>query len=305
MEMADIPGVFLPWQDVLHEGPVPEGLALEELSEVRAKYIIDQGWGAREAIERAFRERDNTLKSFGDYEKVILWFEHDLYDQLQMLQILAWFHENRPKKDTLSIICVDRYLGMLSPDEMAALYQFQQTVNESQLALANTAWSAFRASSPEQWFALLKTETSALPFLNGAIVRLLEEYPSCFNGLSRTARQALEIICQVEKKPGRVFALYQESEERRFLGDLSFWKILNECLTSTPPLLAMSTGKEMTLPANPDQELSITEEGKEVLSGNRNWLELVQLDRWIGGVHLTSDHIWCWDSGSASIAKRT
>jgi len=31
MKKADIPGTFLPWQDVLHDGPVPERLSLEEL----------------------------------------------------------------------------------------------------------------------------------------------------------------------------------------------------------------------------------------------------------------------------------
>ena len=33
---SGIEGDFLSWLDVLHDGPVPEGLSLEELSEVRA-----------------------------------------------------------------------------------------------------------------------------------------------------------------------------------------------------------------------------------------------------------------------------
>jgi hypothetical protein len=45
MQQAGIPGVFLPWRDVLHDGPVPAGLSLEKLSEVRAQFISDQGWG--------------------------------------------------------------------------------------------------------------------------------------------------------------------------------------------------------------------------------------------------------------------
>ena len=32
MTKAGIPGVYLPWRDVLHEGPVPNGLSLEALS---------------------------------------------------------------------------------------------------------------------------------------------------------------------------------------------------------------------------------------------------------------------------------
>ena len=67
---------------MLHDGPVPKGFSLEELSKIRSEFIISQNWGTPENIERHFVERDNILKSFGKYEKVILWFEHDLYDQL-------------------------------------------------------------------------------------------------------------------------------------------------------------------------------------------------------------------------------
>ena len=297
MQKANIPGVFLPWQDVLHDGPVPEGLSLDELSEVRAKFIIERGWGTADNIKRLFIERNNTLKSVEKFEKVTLWFEHDLYDQLQVLQILDWLHQNRPKA-LLSIICVDQYLGALSTEEMAALFKYEEPITENHFELSTKAWSALRSGSPEKWCAMLKMDTTALPFLGGAVIRLLEEYPSCANGLSRTAHKALEIVLQGETHPARVFACYQESEQRIFLGDSSFWVILHELLESSPPLLKLPYGKDLTLPSSPDQELSITPEGKEVLSGKRNWLEIIEMDRWIGGVHLTADNIWCWDSGS-------
>jgi len=185
MEKANIHGVFLPWQDVLHDGPVPAGLALEELSEVRAKFIIDRGWGTADNVKRLFIERDKILKSLNKYEKVILWFEHDLYDQLQLLQILDCLHQNRLTATTLSIICVNQYLGTLSPEEMVALFKCEEVITENHLELSSKAWSAFRSGSPEKWCALLKMDTTALPFLEGAVIRLLEEYPSCANGLSR------------------------------------------------------------------------------------------------------------------------
>jgi hypothetical protein len=303
MQQAKFPGIFLPWRDVLHDGPVPDGLSLEKLSEVRAKFIIERNWGYPEDIKRHFIERDNTLKSFQKYDKVILWFEHDLYDQLQLLQILDWFYQNKLKDTALSIICVNQYLGMLSPDEMKTLLKYEEPVTENHLMLANNAWSAFRSDSPEKWHTIQQTGTATLPFLAGAITRLLEEYPNCKNGLSRTAQQALKIVAQGEKHPANVFVCYQESEARRFLGDSSFWSILHDFLTSSPPLLKLSGGQEFVTPTNSHQELTITPEGKEVLSGKRNWLNIVMLDRWIGGVHLTPDNSWCWHSQTNSIMK--
>ena len=304
MKRANIPGEFLPWRDVLHEGPVPEGLTLDELSIVRAKFIIDQGWGNPDAIKQSFIERDNTLKSFKKYEKVILWFEHDLYDQLQILQILDWFHQNDWKATTLSIICVDQYLGMLKPHEMAALVKYETPVTETHLELSSKAWAAFKCDTPENWFSLLKTDTTAFPFLEGAITRVLEEYPSSTNGLSRTEQQALTVILQGEKRPGRIFGRNQQLEERIFLGDSGFWDILNQFLNSSPPLLKLPDGKELSIPPSPDQELTITPEGKEVLAGKRNWLDILDIDRWIGGVHLTPDNVWNWDASNGSLTKR-
>jgi hypothetical protein len=46
MQDAGLPGIFLPWRDVLHEGPVPTDLSLDDLSAVRARFIgHDRGWG--------------------------------------------------------------------------------------------------------------------------------------------------------------------------------------------------------------------------------------------------------------------
>lgn len=52
---ADVPGDFLPWRDVLHEGPVPAGLNLDALSDVRARYITSQGSGSAGDIHNSFQ----------------------------------------------------------------------------------------------------------------------------------------------------------------------------------------------------------------------------------------------------------
>ena len=36
LEAADIEADFLPWRDMLHDGPVPGDLSLDDLSQVRA-----------------------------------------------------------------------------------------------------------------------------------------------------------------------------------------------------------------------------------------------------------------------------
>jgi hypothetical protein len=192
---------------------------------------------------------------------------------------------------------------MLFPEEMKDLFKYEEPVTDKHLLLSSNAWSAFRSSTPEEWYSLLDIDTSGLPFLEGAITRLLEEYPNSSNGVSRTAQQALKIILEGEKLAGKIFGRSQELEDRIFMGDSSFWVILQELLGSSPALLELPQGKELTLPTAKDQELTITPLGKDVLAGRKSWLEIVDLDRWIGGVHLNPDNIWLWNSKLGSIEK--
>jgi len=303
MEQANIEGDILPWRDVLHDGPVPANLSLIELSKIRAQFIIGQDWGNAELIRQHFAERDEQLQNAHRYDKITLWFEHDLYDQLQLLQILDWFAEHPLTNTTLTMICTDQYLGCITPEQMVALRQYETNVTAQQLTLAQQAWTAYRQPTPETWCALLKQDTSALPFLAGAIQRSLEEYPNIDNGLSRTAYTALSIIANGESRPGWVFHHNQEQEARIFMGDLSFWKILHELLESNPPLIQLPKGETLTHPSNPKQALTITEMGEAVLANEKNWLDYNRPDRWIGGVHIDTQNIWCWEPTAKNIKK--
>jgi hypothetical protein len=296
MKTAGIVGDMLPWRDVLHDGPVPAGLTLEELSNVRAEFITGRGWGDFEVIKQDFIDRDNLLKSYDSYDKVVLWFEHDLYDQLQIIQILDWFSKNRVADFNLTMICTENYLGLLSPDEMKDIMQYELPITKEQLELANYAWSAFCSDTPSKWAGLLNQDTKALPFLAGAILRQLEEYPDCKTGLSRTAYQALKIFSQGETRCGKVFGVYYETEERKFLGDSSFWVILDEMVRANPPLLVPKEGNLLHASIKKTDNLSITAAGEDVLKGKANFVDYFDIDRWIGGTHLTKDNLWCWDA---------
>ena len=82
-------GAVLSWQDSLHEGPVP-ALPRKELLRIRADFLARCGWGRRQSVLSALERRDRQLlEALRDGVQVVLWFEHDLYDQLQLLDVLA------------------------------------------------------------------------------------------------------------------------------------------------------------------------------------------------------------------------
>jgi hypothetical protein len=57
-----------------------------------------------------------------------------------------------------------------------------------------------------------------------------------------------------------------------------------------------SSGEPIACPFNPRQQLSLTETGRALLAGEISWLHINPVDRWIGGVHLTPENLWCYDA---------
>ena len=93
LKAAGMPGTYFAWRDMLHDGPVPAGLSLPELSRVRVEFIASCGWGKAEEIQRQFLTRDAALDASLSEDEVVLWFEPDLHDQLQLCQVLAWYND--------------------------------------------------------------------------------------------------------------------------------------------------------------------------------------------------------------------
>ncbi|MDH3326883.1 MAG: hypothetical protein OEM38_09230 [Gammaproteobacteria bacterium] len=304
MQQAGIGGDLLPWRDVLHEGPVPAGLSLQEMSEVRVKFIANQNWAKLDEVREWFHYRDNLLSNFRNYERVVLWFEHDLYDQLQIIQILTWFASQDLENTNIHLICTDNYLGMLSPAEMSELENHAQPLLYEQVVIATTAWQTYTLDTPLEWQNLLQQDTSCLPFLADAVKRILQEYPDAKTGLTLTQKQALLALQQKAMPAGQLFTAYQQSEERRFMGDTQFWGYLAQMLEGDLPLIKLPEGQTLTLPASPDQILSITEVGQQVINGELQWPGLGNINRWIGGVHLKADNIWVWDEVEEKIGRQ-
>ena len=301
---AGITGHHLPWRDVLHDGPVPGSLSLEQLSKVRAAFIADTGWASLSDVEQDFKDRDATLKTSFSYSKVLLWFEHDLYDQLQILQILDWFAEQDIDGFDLGLICTEHYLGHMTPDSIGSLRRFEEKVTDAQLHLAQAAWNAFRAPTPHEWFALLERDTSALPFLSDAILRMLEEYPDTATGLSKTESRLMARLAKGTSTPAALFGHNQRQERRVYLGDWSFWEILNGLITGAQPLLSWVDASGQVTTRNAKCELKLTESGSGVLAGEYNRLDINRAPRWYGGVEPNQTYTWCWNAAACRPQKR-
>ncbi len=291
MRVQRLDGAFLPWGDFLYEGSVPESLSLDELSLIRAKFIVSLGLGEFEDIFNEFKERNSTLYSFKKYSKIFLWFESDIYDQLQLIQVLDWFAKFSSKNTKIYIIYPENYLALSSSKELNQFLLYnRELVTHNHFITARKAWSAFSSKTPTALYKLLYDDIETLPFLKDTIKRLLEEYPNSINGLSRTTHQILLSISNGKKNSQDIFEDCQKLENRAFMGELIFLDKIKELIESN--LLNLM-----------NSDLELTSLGKDILKGNKNYFHYKKVDRWIGGVNITNNNSWCWDIKSQQIIK--
>ncbi|MCG7599334.1 hypothetical protein MHM84_06015 [Halomonas sp. McH1-25] len=74
----------------------------------------------------------------------------------------------------------------------------------------------------------------------------------------------------------------REYEPLPYLGDLMFWWLIQPLTTAPEPAMALSsTDKEW-----PQRRLLLTDLGREMLEGRRNWLDYAPGERWVGGIRI-------------------
>jgi hypothetical protein len=263
MSLRELGIEALPWRDALHEGPVLPGRA-----DLRAAAM---GGDVAE-----WHRRDEALARHAG--AVVLWFEADLYDQLQIAEILARLRGREVHLRQIGEhVGIAHFggLGELQPAQLEAIPAIQ--LSDEAIELGARAWDALTAPDPS---GLLAVEPSSeLRFMREAFIRLAQEYPSTRDGLSLSERRLLA------SAPGTRDELFQRAwrkEARPFMGDTLAFRIIDRL----QPLLEDGAARE------------------RVLAGDDDYVRTYGIDRWIGGVHLRGHEVpFRWDDARETLIE--
>jgi hypothetical protein len=317
-DATDVPGTGLArhvvyWRDVLHEGPVPD-VSPAELRRIRADYLTIYQTAGRAEIMRQFTERDQALEANRDGQYV-LWFEADLYDQLQITEILARLADLGVPAERVTLICIGEHpgiarfggLGELTADQLRELPHTNACarLTPAALELATRAWAAFRAPTPNGLGPVAATRLGELRFLGEAFDRLSREYPATRDGLSLTERRLLAAVADGAQDgvqdAGHAVGRAWARETRPFMGDSTCFGRMDRMAQGPHPLLRLDPPGR---PAERTTGVRLTGTGARVLAGEADQIALNGIDRWIGGVHLEGRHVpWRWDDGTETVVR--
>jgi hypothetical protein len=280
---------ILNWRDALYTGPVPGGLTLRRLSQVRSKF-----WTSGKSTSE-FDTRDAHLLRYREYDEIVLWFGSNCtLCQLSLAQLLSWFDEQNIRPPALS--WVSQHGGVLTPEQTQKAHANRRRVERSQLKEASHMWRAFCSSSPNALERQVKSGRPSLPGGTKAIERMLQEYPGRRSGLSRLERKLLRVIrTGHEVQAAAVVGSVLKTET---VADSLLFDMLRAFVTAPHTLLRYAvpfTGNVKSYKFN-GAKLALTDNGRRVLAGKDDHVALNGIDRWIGGVHLQGHQVpWRWD----------
>jgi hypothetical protein len=314
LKHTEIKGEIFSFKDTLINGPAPATQNRSEWRGVRVQHLTDTYGLKRNECEEEFQRQEAALASAVEHDEVLLWFEHDLFCQLNLLYLLDWFSQTDLKKTCLSLINIGEFpgrkdfrgLGELNAEELASLFPKREKVTKSNLEVGAKAWQAFRSPNPTAIELLLHSDTSELPFLATAFAAHLRRFPSTANGLGQLEQTSLQLIADGYGKFGEMFPKFVAAEKAYGLGDAQLWTTLFNLSNGNEPLLKI-TNAPAAAALEPDMikraGFKITTAGESVLVGKSDFIKLNGVDQWLGGVHLFGkEKMWRWHNPVGRLA---
>jgi hypothetical protein len=167
----------------------------------RLEKIGENGLGLIELCERC--------------ETIDLWVDPDPNSQLTLIWLLDYLHHQAKVALNLTLVQADVRIGEHPPEELATWRLPAVKIRNDHLEQASTAWRAYRAPTPQDWFNLLSKDLTVLPQLPQTVLEVLEELPSNATALGATEMRMLELISAGNAGPFDVFPGYQKRNQRR------------------------------------------------------------------------------------------
>ena len=283
-KQSNIKGDYIVWRECLFEGPIFNAKTEIDLANIRARFIEEAYGESVSHYMKGFSEFFSKLKSINQYDEITLWFDYDLFCQVNLmylLKVIAGYKYDLavsivfPKNDGEN----NQYkgCGRLNGEQLQELFDCRKSLSKEELYASEKFWKAYSSTDSLEFEGLLKNTNDTFPFFREALQSHLERFPSRENGLNPIEGIILNSAEEGINDKFKIMERVWEAASIYGLGDLQIFKYIEQL--SNDNLLI-----------NGD-EIQITKLGKEVLDNTKNYLELMKSDVWIGGVHLNNKKV--------------
>lgn len=271
-------GDFITWREMLCEGKTTSDVGSEVFWKTRFEFLKS----SYKVTKKKFI--DYTLKEYRSLckhkfqEEIVLWFEHDLFCQINMLAVLSWLKRFR-KGHRITLVTAGKVdgseklhgLSQLSEEQIHQHFNNRVELSQDDIEYADYIWQLYCSDSPLRLETVHKfNPMSPFTYLEDALKAHLLRFPSTQNGLNHIENEILSAVNknQYSNKEELISHLLENQENYGF-GDVQYEHKLNRMK------------KLFTASFNP---IKLSKLGKSVLENQLNFYGQIRSENeYLGG----------------------
>ena len=276
LKKLNLNGDIITWREMLCEGKTETDVGSESFWKTRFDFLhkhynVSKSW----FVEKTLKEY-RSLCNHKQQDQIILWFEYDLFCQINMLAVISWLKSHRRYAD-ISLVCSGKEdetnklygLNELSDEQLLQLYSDRIHLSQNDIEYADYVWQLYCSDNPIRLENLMDYDNYQYSYLSDAIKAHLKRFPTIKNGLNVIENQILQIT-ESEQPASKKALLGAALKNQGYygFGDTQFQRVI----TNLKPLFSGF---------NP---VKLTKKGKEILDGQTSYYaELRDESAYLGG----------------------
>ena len=276
LQSLNLKGDIITWREMLCEGKTLCAVGSESFWKTRFEFLnknykISKSW----FVEKTLKEY-RSLCNHKQQDHIVLWFEYDLFCQINMLAVLSWLKTHRRHAE-ISLVCsgnedeTDKFFGLneLGNEKLLQLYENRINLTQDDIEFADYVWQLYCSDNPIRLEHVVSQEGFQFDYLSDALKVHLKRFPTIRNGLNELENRVLSTAeSQKPKTRKELLANLLTNQGFYGFGDTQYERII----TSLKPLFTSF---------NP---VRLTKKGMEVLNNETNYYSQIRDNQlYLGG----------------------
>ncbi|WP_350288515.1 DUF1835 domain-containing protein [uncultured Croceitalea sp.] len=276
LQTLPLKGDIITWREMLCEGKTLSTVGSESFWKTRFEFLnknykVSKSW----FVEKTLKEY-RSLCNHKQQDQIVLWFEYDLFCQVNMLAVLSWLKTHRRHAE-ISLVCSGKEdesdklyaLNELSDEKLIALYENRTVLSQDDIEYADYVWQLYCSDNPIRLENLTDYKNYKFDYLADAVKAHLQRFPAIKNGLNGVENRILNLAVNEKPKTKREFLGKILSNQGMYgFGDSQYERML-------------STMKPLFSSFSP---VRLNKQGKEVIQGKSNfYAQIRDSEAYLGG----------------------
>lgn len=276
LKTLKLKGDIITWREMLCEGKTETNVGSESFWKTRfdflhKNYKVSKSW----FVEKTLKEY-RSLCNHKQQDQIILWFEYDLFCQINMLAVLSWLKKHRRYAEIYLVCSGDEdetnrlyRLNDLSDEQLLNSYENKVKLSQNDIEYADYVWQLYCSDNPIRLENLIGFDNYQFDYLSDAIKVHLRRFPTIKNGLNELENRVLEFsLHQKPKSKKELLGKLIENQGFYGFGDTQYERVIS----SLRPLFSSF---------NP---VRLTAKGKQILDGQTNYYSQIRdSEDYLGG----------------------